>query len=77
MGEYKGGNSKSTVLRQRLPIIILAKAKQSGFGAMQYALPHSGAPGGRAHRCYVPSTIALPVRRFNLSEQSTVGVIKR
>jgi hypothetical protein len=47
MGEYKGGISKSTVLRQRLPIIILARAKQPGFGAMQYALPHSGAPGSR------------------------------
>jgi hypothetical protein len=44
MGEYKGGNSNSTILRQRLPIIILAKAKQSAFGAMHYALPHSGAP---------------------------------
>jgi len=47
MDEYKGGNSKSTVLRQRLPIIILAEAKQSGFDAMRYALAHGGAPYSR------------------------------
>jgi hypothetical protein len=39
----RDGNTKPTDLRQRLPIIILAKAKQYVFGAMHYALLHSDA----------------------------------